>query len=43
MRRERYRKILILLAILIVLAGIWGLCQMKDSTQIIEGTFVYAD
>lgn len=41
MRREKYRMLLIAIAILIVLIGVWCLIDLNTSNQIIEGTFVY--
>ena len=42
MRRDRYRMLLVTIAIIIVLVGIWCLIDLNTSNQVIEGTFVYA-
>ena len=41
MRRDNYRKLLIVIAILIILVGIWCLVDLNTSNPVIEGTFVY--
>ena len=41
MRREKYRMFLIVIAVLIILVGIWCLIDLNTSNQVIEGTFVY--
>ncbi len=41
MRRERYRKILIILAVVITLIGIWCLFNLDPTDPVMKGTFVY--
>lgn len=41
MRRERYRKVLIVLAVIITLLGIWCLLNLNPTDPVMKGTFVY--
>ena len=41
MRRKNYRILLIAIAIIIILMGVWCLIDLNTSNQMIEGTFVY--